>query len=163
MLCNYVIIWQPGGSKLWTFCSFLPFPGLLVIFQYVRFCDVKNCSATCPIIINLNNSKTRSQLYFENLFQNKDMDWKHIYLFPRWVTVDTNLRIYQYKILNNVLYLNEKLFRFRKISWPLCSVCQSENETPITLFHRCIRTNLLRYKLKKFLKIKTDLPVNTVF
>ena len=27
---------------------------------------------------------------------------------PRRVTVDTNLRIFQYKILNNVLYLNEK-------------------------------------------------------
>ena len=30
--------------------------------------------------ISLNNSKTRSQLYFEDLFQNKDIDWKHVYL-----------------------------------------------------------------------------------
>ena len=28
--------------------------------------------------ISLNNSKTRSQLYFEDLFQNKGIDWKHI-------------------------------------------------------------------------------------
>ena len=59
--------------------------------------------------ISLNNSKTRSQLYFEDLFQIKDIDWKHVYLLPRRVTMDTNLRIFQYKILNNVLYLNEKL------------------------------------------------------
>ena len=111
--------------------------------------------------VSLNNSKTRSQLYFENLFQNKDIDWKHVYLLPRRVTVDTNLRIFQYKILNNVLYLNEKLFRFKKISCPLCSFCQSENETPIHLFHGCIKTNLLWYKLKKFLKTKIDLPINT--
>ena len=31
--------------------------------------------------ISLNNSKTRSQLYFEDLFQIKDIDWKHVYLF----------------------------------------------------------------------------------
>ena len=110
--------------------------------------------------IPLNNSKTRSQLNFEDLFQNKDIDWKHVYLLPRRVTVDTNLRIFQYKILNNVLYLNEKLFRFKKISCPLCSFCQSENETLIHLFHGCIKTNLLWYKLKEFLKTKIDLPVN---
>ena len=66
--------------------------------------------------ISLNNSKTRSQLYFEDLFQIKDIDWKHLYLLPRRVIVDTNLRIFQYKILNNVLYLDEKLFGFKKIS-----------------------------------------------
>ena len=75
--------------------------------------------------------------------------------------MDVNLRIFQYKILNNVLYLNEKLFRFKKISCPFCSFCQSENETPIHLFHGCIKTDLLWYKLKKFLKPKIDLPVNT--
>ena len=64
--------------------------------------------------ISLNNSKTRSQLYFENLFQIKDIDWKHVYLLPRRVTVDANLRIFQYKILNNVLYLNVKLFKFKR-------------------------------------------------
>ena len=71
--------------------------------------------------ISLNNSKTRSQLHFEDLFQNKDIDWRHVYLLPRRVTMDTKLRIFQYEILNNVLYLNEKLFRFKKISCPLCS------------------------------------------
>ena len=43
----------------------------------------------------------------------------------------------------------------------LCSFYQSENETPIHLFHGCIKSNLLWYKLKNFLKTKTDLPLNT--
>ena len=60
--------------------------------------------------ISLNNSKTRSQLYLEDLFQIKDIDWKHVYLLPRRFTEDTNLHIFQYKILNNVLHLNEKLY-----------------------------------------------------
>ena len=62
-----------------------------------------------------------------------------------------------------MLYVNEKLFKSKKISFPFCSFCQSENETPIHLFHGCIKTNLLWYwyKLKKSLKTKIDLPVNT--
>ena len=60
-----------------------------------------------------------------------------------------------------MLYLNEKLFKFKKVLCPLCSFCQSEKETPIHLFHGCIKTNLLRYKFKKILKAKPDLPVNT--
>ena len=81
-----------------------------------------------------NNSKARAQLYFEDLFQNKNIYWKQVYLLPRRVTVDINLRIFQCKALNNVLYLNEELFRFKRISCPLCSFCQSENETPIAFF-----------------------------
>ena len=76
--------------------------------------------------------------------------------------MDTNLPIFQYKILNNVLYLSEKLFRFKKISCrPLCSFCQSENELPIHFFHSYIKTSLLWYKLKKIVKAKIDLPVHT--
>ena len=111
--------------------------------------------------ISLNNSKTRSQLYLEDHFQIKDIDWKHVYLLLRRFTEDKNLRIFQYKILNNVLQLNEKLFRFKKISCPLCSFCHSENEILIHLFHGYIKINLLWYKLKKILKAKIDLPVNT--
>ena len=52
----------------------------------------------------------------------------------RRVTIDTNLRILQYKILSSVLYLNEKLFRFEIVSSPICSFCNLENETHIHLF-----------------------------
>ena len=133
----------------------------LIKRNQIYYLDKCSSKELCCLQISLNNSKTRSQLYFEDFFQNKDIDWKHVHLLPRRVTVDTNLRIFQYKILNNVLYLNENVFRFKKISYPLCSFYQSENETPIHLFHRCIKTYLLWYKFKKFLKAKIDLPVNT--
>ena len=67
---------------------------------------------------------------------------------------------FKIKILNNVLYLNEKLFRFKKVSCPLCSFYQSENKTPIHHMHECVKTNLLWYKLKIFFKTKIDLPIN---
>ena len=60
-----------------------------------------------------------------------------------------------------MLTLNEKFFRFKKISFPFCFFCHSEKETPIHLFHGCIKTNLLWYNFKRFLKTKIDLPINT--
>ena len=47
--------------------------------------------------MSLYNKKTRSQLYFEDLFENKDIDWKQVYLLPRRVNMDSNLRIIHIK------------------------------------------------------------------
>ena len=70
-----------------------------------------------------------SQLYYERYFNKFDFDWKLIYLLPRMITVDTKLRVFQYKILNNILLVNKILFKFRKVESPLCSFCKAEDET----------------------------------
>ena len=54
--------------------------------------------------------KPTSQIYFEKHFNDCVLDWKYIYVLPRIVTSDPYTRYFQYKVLNNVLYLNEKLF-----------------------------------------------------
>ena len=77
--------------------------------------------------------------YFENLFSNFKPDWKSIYLLPRRMTLDTNLTMFQYKLLNNVSYLNNMLFRFKKVDSPLCFYC-NEEETLLLLFHSCLKT-----------------------
>ena len=53
------------------------------------------------------------------------------------VTFDTFTRMFQYKIIN-VLYLNEMLFVFEKVTTSLCQFCKSKDETPIHLFYDCI-------------------------
>ena len=102
-----------------------------------------NSATLYEILIDANNIKPTSQTYFENLFSNFKPDWKSIYLLPRCVTLDTNLRVFQYKLLNNVLYLNNMLFRFKKVDSPLCSYCNEEEETPLHLFHSCLKTKQL--------------------
>ena len=64
-----------------------------------------------------------------------------IYLLPRCVTLDTNLRMFQYKLLN-VLYLNNMLFSFKKVDSPHCSYCNEEEEILLHLFHSCLKTKL---------------------
>ena len=111
--------------------------------------------------VSLNDSKTKLQIYFEKLFPNKEIEWKCIYLMPRRVTMDTNLRIFQYKILNTVLYLNEKLLKFKIVSSPLCSFCNSENETPIHLLYSYNQTKSLWSKLQEFLNSEILVSQNT--
>ena len=110
-----------------------------------------NSATLYEILIEGNKIKPTSQTYFENLFLNFNLDWKSIYLLPRRVTLDTNLRMFQYKLLNNVLYLNKMLFRFRKVDSPLCSYCNEEEETPLHLFHSCLKTKQLWSKLRQYL------------
>ena len=102
-----------------------------------------NSATLYEILIDANNIKPTSQTYFENLFSNFKPDWKSIYLLPRRVTLDTNLRMFQYKLLNNVLYLNNMLFRFKKFYSPLCSYCNEEEESPLHLFYSGLKTKEL--------------------
>ena len=53
------------------------------------------------------------------------------------VTLDNYYRSFQYKILNNVLHLNKKLFTFRKSTSPLCPFCKFSDETVLHLFYEC--------------------------
>ena len=52
--------------------------------------------------------------------------------------MNTKYRSFQYKILNNILYLNKIIFEFRKVKSLLCSFCKSADETIINLFSKYI-------------------------
>ena len=63
-------------------------------------------------LISMTNCKPFSQMYFDNLFQsNFSACWDQIYILPRKVTVYSCMRYFQYKIINNILFLRENLNR----------------------------------------------------
>ena len=72
-----------------------------------------------------------SQKSLEKLLCRQDLDWASIYMIPRMVTVESKLRIFQYKVLNNILYLNDRLYKMWIVQTPLCSLCKQEKETVI--------------------------------
>ena len=45
--------------------------------------------------------------------------------------------MFQYKILNNILYLNKQLFIFNKKDTKLCSYCKLQDETINHIFVEC--------------------------
>ena len=98
------------------------------------------------LISNILNKPT-SNIYFEKLFENATLDWNKIYRSPRLATIDTTLISFQYKILNNVLFLNKKLYTFGIINTALCSLCNTLEETPIRIFFDCVHVKCLWERL----------------
>ena len=70
-----------------------------------------------------------SQNTLEKSLDISNVDWPTIYMIPQEVTIKSSVRIFQYKILKNILFLNNRLFKFGQAQSPLYSLCKRENET----------------------------------
>ena len=99
-----------------------------------------------------------AQKSIESVLQRNDIDWATVYLLPQKTTIESRMRIFQYKILNNILYLNNRLYKFGYVESPLCSLCNSETETMIHLFCRCSKTLQLWSSLSNWCKECLTLP-----
>ena len=84
------------------------------------------------LITNISKPPT-SQKFFNNKFDVAEK-WKKVYLLPRFCTIDAYSRMFQYKILNNVLYLNDELFHLHLVDSPLCLLCNGAIENIEHLF-----------------------------
>ena len=80
-------------------------------------------------------------------------------LLPRKVSIDINLQMFQYKILNNILYLNKQLFIFNKKDTKLCSYCRLQDETTNHMFAECKFAIKLWSDLKDYCQYRFDLPI----
>ena len=94
--------------------------------------------------------KPTSQIYFEKHFNDCVLDWKYIYVVPRIVISHPYTSYFQYKVLNNVLILNEKLFSFGISETSQCSFCKQNNETIEHLFCHCFVSKALWNDLNNF-------------
>ena len=117
-----------------------------------------NSNELYKIEIIIKYKKPTSQSYFEKIFKNSNLDWKEIYLLPRIATVDTAIRVFQYQLLNNVLFLNKMLYRFGILQDSLYSFCSLEEETPMHIFYSCNHTQILWEILKYYIRNGLDLP-----
>ena len=91
-----------------------------------------------------------SQIYFEKHFKDCALDCKYIYIRPRIATSDPHTRYFQYKVLKNVLYLNEKLFSFGISETFQCSFCNQDKETIEHLLCHCFVAKALWNGLNTF-------------
>ena len=83
----------------------------LVEQKYIKLSSLSSSMIYEAYISKLFKSPT-SRRYFERIFGAMDEEeWRNIHTLTATVTVSTCLRIFQYKILNNILYLNARLFK----------------------------------------------------
>ena len=75
-------------------------------------------------------------------FPELQVSWKEIYSLPFVVTIETKIREFQYKILNNIVFTNEKLFRLKMIDSSLYVFCKGEVESLEHLLFFCEVTKM---------------------
>ena len=92
----------------------------------------------------------------ERVLQMNNIDWATVYLLPQKTTIESRMRILQYKILNNNLYLNNRLYKFGYVE---SSLCNSETETMTHLFCHCSRTDQIWNSLTSWCKDCLTLPL----
>ena len=99
-----------------------------------------------------------AQRTIEAVLQSTDINWPKVYMIPQKVTIDTTLRIFQFKILNNILYLNKRISKFDLNVSPLCSLCNQYPEDILHLFCKCAKTQDLWNSLANVFGENLDSP-----
>ena len=102
-----------------------------------------------------------SQANLQNLL-NEEVDFVNVYLLARKVTLDTYTRVFHYKILHNILFLNQQLFKMGITSTDKCTYCLSSVENIQHLFCECIVINRLWSNIQNKFSSKVLIPNLTV-
>ena len=83
---------------------------IIALLQELEFCLATN-KGNSVLISNIVKKPT-SNIYFEKLFENTKLDLSKLYPLSCLTAIDTTLRSFRCKILNNVFFLNKKLYTF---------------------------------------------------
>ena len=78
----------------------------------------------------------------------QDVLWGLYCQIPFQSTIDINMRWFQIKILNRILYMKDSLLRFGVVTDKKCTFCSSNDETIIHVFCFCNYSNEVWSKLE---------------
>ena len=143
-----------GNSR--KFCEFSPH---LIANAKLYPMDKLTSKELYNIFLKTKAKPPTSQKKLLSLFNVKRLPWKKIYTLPKLISIDSYSRMFQYKCLNSVLYLNQTLHRIGFSDSPLCSYCHAENETVKHLFLDCTVSKSLWNDIILFFKNTLDIPI----
>ena len=86
---------------------------------------------------------------------------KKNYFLIRNTTLDKKARMFQYKVLHNILYTDKMLFKFGKVTSPRCSSSKLHDETIMHLFYDCLVVKILWNQLKSTLSNNLNFLIST--
>ena len=114
------------------------------------------------ILITTTKHKLASQKYFEKKFTDLGLDWREILITPHIVSSNIYMMCFQYKVLNNKLFINIELFLFKKPNSPLRYFCKDKDETVFHLYFYCPNVRNLWNQLNFYLAEDLTLPPQTL-
>ena len=77
-------------------------------------------------------------------------NWCEIYQIPYVATLDTKVRAFQYKVLNQILYTRNILYKINKSETDKCMYCNTETETMEYLLFYCCYSRTFWAKFRIF-------------
>ena len=105
-----------------------------------------------------------TQARFQDQFPDVQFDWNEIYSLSLKVSLKTKIREFQYTVLNNIVFTNEKLFKIKMTDSPQCTFCKNEIESLEHLFYNCKMTRSLWVALRSWLvEYNINLKPSSVF
>ena len=89
-----------------------------------------------------------SQNKIEILLASLNIDWPQIYMIPQKVTIESALRIFQYKILTNTLYLNKRTSKFNTAVSPYvhCALGISYRKAKPSIFTPETHSDIINFR-----------------
>ena len=119
-----------------------------------------SCKAMFSKLLKQTLTEPTSVQYWETKLSvgQRGINWRKVFLIPRISKIESYTRSFQYKIINNALFLNKRLFKFDVIELPACSFCGQVDESPIHFFSQCSVTVELWMKLQRWLTPSLVLP-----
>ena len=106
--------------------------------------STKNLSSKKIYSILISNivNKSTPNIYFEKLFENHTLDWSKTYSVTRLTTIDSTFHSFQYKILDNVFFLNKKLYTFGIKTMSFANFAKNWRKLPYIYFMNAFMLNL---------------------
>ena len=86
-----------------------------------------------------------------------EVDWAQAHVHARFATSDMYSRMFHFKILHNILYLNKALTHMQLVVSPLCSFCNITDETVEHVFSECSVIQDIWNELQFFLRPEIEL------
>ena len=75
---------------------------------------------------------------------------KRVFSLPHTAVSEPYVKAFQFKILNSILFTNNKIFKIGYSERDKCTFCDKESETLHHLFYYCPHSNLLWQKFEEY-------------
>ena len=180
-----VLSYAQFQNKYGVQCHFLEFLGIkTAVESYIRHSGIDisttpepitNCVLPFNVKIILKNKKgsqdmykiftykavtPKSQIKWDQIFQNRDLNWEHIYSVPKICCQNTKLHWFQYRILHRILATNDLLMKMNIKQNNLCHFCNDEIEKLAHLFWHCNVVNRFWENIEQWIYNKSNYLIN---
>ena len=118
----------------------------------ILFYDKKGCQRIYKVFCKNNDKPTAQRKWNIDLLLPETHEWYKTYILPYKITRDTNIRWFQYRLIQRILSTNTFLYKIGFTQSNLCSFCNDATETLVHLFWECNPVNEFWHNLENWLK-----------